>query len=246
MENSRMTLSPESFKFMADLWTNNSKLWFDENRKRYEEHVQKPLKALAESLSAPVSSILPEFTGKAKVSRINNDIRFSPNKPLYKQHMWISFGGVVGTGCADLFVGISGSGWSAGAGIGAPKREPLDGWRENLVAESARWEKYRRALEDSYGLLVYPENSYSKPLYPAAPASIQPILQAREVWLVTQPRPDFTGDPTHELYLALCAILPAHLFMVAPRALLPARLAELGREIKAPDKTIEKLWKALK
>jgi len=240
------TLSSESFQFMADLWVNNSKPWFDENRKRYEEHVQKPMKALAETLSGPVSSILPEFTGKAKVSRINNDIRFSPNKPLYKQHMWISFGGVVGTGCADMFIGIAGSGWSAGAGIGASKREPLEGWRENLITHAKLWDKYNDAMDKTFGLLVYPENCYSKQLYPSAPPSIQPILQAREVWLVTKPRKEFTGDPAHDLYLALCAILPAHLFMIAPKAFLTDRLAELGRSIKAPDKQVEKVWKALR
>jgi len=38
------TLGSETFQFMADLWENNNKAWFDENRKRYESEVRKPLK----------------------------------------------------------------------------------------------------------------------------------------------------------------------------------------------------------
>lgn len=37
-------LSRETFDFMGDLWKNNSRKWFDDNRQRYEDHVRKPLK----------------------------------------------------------------------------------------------------------------------------------------------------------------------------------------------------------
>ena len=81
----------DAFKFMADLQQNNNKAWFDANRTRYEQYVRDPMKALAGALEDPVFFILPEFSGRAKVSRINNDIRFSPNKPPYKERVWISF-----------------------------------------------------------------------------------------------------------------------------------------------------------
>lgn len=237
-------LSPESFKFMADLWQNNNKPWFDANRSRYEAHVKAPLKALAEDLAIPVSSILPEFAGKAKVSRINNDLRFAKGKPPYKQHMWVSFGGMMPVE-ADFFVGISASGWSAGAGIGAPKREPLEIWRTNLIRHYDRWQRYSEALDEAGGLRVYAENPYARPLYPSAPAEIQHLLQARETWLLVTPKLDFAGDPMRECFLDLCRILPVYLFMVVPGGELMARLGELGKTIRVPDKAIEKLWKAV-
>jgi uncharacterized protein (TIGR02453 family) len=240
------TLSSESFRFMAELQQNNNKPWFDANRERYEEHVRKPLKALAETLAGPVAALLPEFSGRAKVSRINNDIRFSKGKPLYKQHMWISFGGVATDGCADLFVGISGAGWSAGAGIGAPKREPLDGWRENLIVHAKVWKKYSTAMEKARGLMAYTENSYTRPLHPDAPAELQPLLQAREVWLVENPRLDFDGDPAHELYKGICRMLPAYLFMALPSAMLRERLGDLPERAQAPDGSVVKVWKAVR
>ncbi len=237
-------LSGESFKFMADLWQNNNKPWFDANRPRYEEHVKLPLKGLAEDLALPVSSILPEFSGKAKVSRINNDIRFSPNKPIYKQHMWISFGGMMPCE-ADFFLGISGSGWSAGAGIGAPKREPLEVWRTNLIRHADKWRRYTGALEEAGGLHVFTENPYSRPLYPDAPADVLDLLQARSAWLLMNPRQDFVNDPMRECFLDLCRMLPAYLFMVVPGGELLARLGELGKSIKAPDNGVGGIWEAV-
>ncbi len=237
-------LSRESFKFMKELSENNSKPWFDANRARYDAHVRLPLKELAEGLAAPVGSILPEFTGKAKVSRINNDIRFAPNKPIYKEHMWVSFGGMMPAE-ADFFVGLNGQGWSAGAGIGSQKREPLDVWRENLVRHFARWHRYMEALNEVGGVKTYSENPYAKPLYPDAPLEIQPLLQARSTWLVTTAKPDFAGDPMRECFVDMCRMLPTYLFMVTPGGELMARLGELGKGIKAPDKGVEKIWKAV-
>jgi len=237
--------SEETFLFMSDLWANNSKIWFDLNRKRYEDHVQKPLKELAAELAAPVSSFLANAGGRVKVSRINNDIRFSPGKPLYKEHMWISFGGVVGTGCADLFFGISGSGWSAGAGISASKREPLDGWRENLIAQSGRWAKFADAMQDTYGFRTYAENPYGRPLYPNVPDPVRFLVQAREVWLVTNPRRTFGEAPAKEAFIALAAMLPAYIFMTAPRALLNERLEELTDAFEPPDEVVRRVWEAV-
>lgn len=234
-------LSGEAFRFMAELWENNNKLWFDANRGRYEEYVRLPLKELAGNLSGLVSTILPEFSGKAKISRINNDIRFAPNKPPYKQHMWISFGGMMPVE-ADFFLGISGSGWSAGAGIGAPKRDPLETWRTNLIRHIDLWRRYRDSMNTAGGLRIYAENPYVKPLYPEAPTDIQPLLQARETWLISNPRLKFTGDPLRECFLDLCRMLPTFLFMVVPGRELPARLAELGRGIQAPEKSVEVVW----
>jgi len=72
-------LTQETYDFLAELEKNNSKVWFDENRKRYEQFVRQPIKSLAEALDDPVSLIMTEFDGKSKISRINNDIRFTPN-----------------------------------------------------------------------------------------------------------------------------------------------------------------------
>jgi uncharacterized protein (TIGR02453 family) len=241
------SLTPAAFQFMEELSLNNNKAWFDANRKRYEELLAMPLKAMAQTLSGPVASILPEFSGKAKVSRINNDIRFSPNKPLYKEHMWLSFGSGVGeNSCADLFCGLGAKGWTAGVGTGSPRREPLEQWRSNLIRFESKWTKFTNALKDSVGFEMHLSNAYSRPLYPEAPDALQPILQAREAWMFIKQRTEFKLDPNEEFYLGLCRMLPIYLFATLPVAILSERLARLGTDVPAPDPSVAKLWKLLK
>jgi len=237
-------ITKEAFKFMAELWDNNNKPWFDENRKRYEEHVRKPLKAIAGDLAEPVASILPEFGGKPKISRINNDIRFTPNKPPYKQHMWISFASGKDS-CADVFAAIGGSGWAAGCGIGGPKRESLDNWRRNLLEQQVIWRNYCKAVGMGKDLLIYYEGSYKRPLFPEIPEDLYKLVQAKGVWLVQAARVEFDSEPETEFFKGICEVLPVYLFMAIPEPLLLSRLAELGDRITPPDKKVGKIWKAL-
>lgn len=238
------SISEETFRFMALLSKNNNKSWFDQNRKRYEKHVRNPLRALAEMLEDPVSLVLPEFSGKAKVSRINNDIRFSPNKPPYKERMWISFGGE-SSRCANLFAGVDANGWTTGAGIAEPKRLPLETWRTNLLTFKDVWRKYAEAIGLGDKVKAHLENPYKKPLYPDVPDDLRDLVQARGVWFVDRYRRDFELSPFDDLSRGICCFLPAYLFMTIPARNLPARLAALGNRIIAPDRDIHNLWKSL-
>ena len=238
-------LSEESFCFMADLYQNNNKQWFDANRKRYEQHVRNPIKALAEDLEDPVSLLLPEFSGKAKISRINNDIRFSPNKPLYKEHVWISFGGGTGT-CSDLFAAIDRHGWTCGVGLHDPKREGMEHWRQNLLKYADLWRGYAKALGIRKAVKLFTELPYKKPLYADIPDDLMELIQSRGIWMVDASRIKFQRSEVEEFFRGLCKFLPIYLFMTIPTAELPDRLAELGSPVIAPDPDIDRLWKVLR
>jgi len=238
------TINTESFRFMADLWENNNKQWFDANRKRYDKLVRQPIKAIAGSLSDPVAMILPEFDGKAKISRINNDIRFHHNKPPYKEHVWISFS--VKNNPTDLFAAIGRNGWCAGCGISASKRDPLDGWRYNVLNNAERWRSYCKALGLGEILQLFIEKKYKKPLYPDIPDDLIELIQAKSVWIVQKPRLSFEGAPEKEFFRDICQILPIYLFMSIPPEQLINRLDELGDRISPPDSETASLWKLLK
>ena len=237
-------LSRESFKFMAELWQENSKPWFDANRGRYDNHVLHPMRELAAVLEGPVSHILPEFNGNAKLSRINNDLRFTPNKPPYKQHMWISFGERGAP--ADFFAAIGGSGWAAGVGIGSPQRNALDGWRRNLIHRPDQWQGYISALNTGRGIQVFPEKPYRKPLFKEIPDQVFDLVQAREIWLVEAPKLTFEDDPAREFFRGLCRVLPLYLFMILDQDALEERLGELCQKITAPDEEVKRLWKGMR
>ncbi|MDL5046489.1 DUF2461 family protein [Oscillatoria amoena NRMC-F 0135] len=75
--------------FFDGLENNNTKEWFDTNKKIYENKVKKPFNAFIEELIAAYNALgykIP-MTAKDAIMRINRDIRFSNDKSPYKTHM---------------------------------------------------------------------------------------------------------------------------------------------------------------
>ena len=75
--------------FFQELSRNNTKGWFDANRKRYEEHVKQPFAALVEVMISLIRADDPEveITAKDAIFRINRDVRFSKQKSPYNTYM---------------------------------------------------------------------------------------------------------------------------------------------------------------
>jgi uncharacterized protein (TIGR02453 family) len=76
-------------QFFKQLSKNNSKAWFDSNRKLYDEHVKQPFAAFVERMIRLIRADDPEvaITAKDAIFRINRDIRFSKDKSPYKTYM---------------------------------------------------------------------------------------------------------------------------------------------------------------
>ena len=107
-------------RFFIGLQLDNSKRYFEANRKLYLEHVKAPLAALLAELE-------PEF-GKAKISRPNRDIRFSNDKSPYKTNIYASLdrGG---------YVALDAKGFTAAAGRYELDRGQLDAYRQAVITE---------------------------------------------------------------------------------------------------------------
>lgn len=78
---------PEYFEFFKQLAIHNNKDWFHDHRKEYEKFVKKPMKAFTAHMIDRFVTLEPEIKGIPAhkcIFRINNDIRFNPDKPLYK------------------------------------------------------------------------------------------------------------------------------------------------------------------
>ncbi len=79
--------TPDFLQFFIDLAGNNTKEWFDSNRKRYEQNVKEPFKQFVQHLIEKMSEEDEAYKGleaKDCIFRINRDIRFSKDKTPYK------------------------------------------------------------------------------------------------------------------------------------------------------------------
>lgn len=79
--------TPDFLQFFIDLAGNNTKEWFDSNRKRYEQNVKEPFKQFVQHLIEKMSeedAAYKALEAKDCIFRINRDIRFSKDKTPYK------------------------------------------------------------------------------------------------------------------------------------------------------------------
>ena len=87
--------SQETLDFFQELTLNNSKAWFDTNRKRYETSVKKPATEFVEEMGEMFHMISPDIQAIPKVNkslfRINRDTRFSKDKSPYKTNLGMWF-----------------------------------------------------------------------------------------------------------------------------------------------------------
>ena len=131
MEQSFPGFTSESFAFFRELAQNNNKPWFDQNRERYERHVQGAFRGLLASLEPFLLKLNPHFETGGKTngnfSRINRDIRFSKDKSPYKPNYYLYvFDGRHDRGHAGrLYVGLAAECLTVGFSIYATdKRGP--------------------------------------------------------------------------------------------------------------------------
>ncbi|MCL2719374.1 MAG: DUF2461 domain-containing protein [Lachnospiraceae bacterium] len=85
----------KSLNFLKENHKNNSREWYAENKKTYEDFLLNPFKHLVSTLAPTMFEIddlmvIAPAVGKT-ISRIHNDIRFSNNKSLYRDTMWFTF-----------------------------------------------------------------------------------------------------------------------------------------------------------
>ncbi|MCK0159957.1 DUF2461 domain-containing protein [Allomuricauda sp. F6463D] len=78
----------ELFHFLEELQQNNNKEWMDTNRKWYKS-LRNDFIAWLDDLDMTMAQLHDDYystPGKKGINRINNNLMFHPNKPIYKDH----------------------------------------------------------------------------------------------------------------------------------------------------------------
>lgn len=94
----------DSIEFFKRLAAHNNRGWFLAHKDIYERTCRAPMEAL-------VAELEPRF-GKAKISRINRDVRFSRDRAPYKTYIAAGVGG--------NYIALSANGLYVGAGLYRP------------------------------------------------------------------------------------------------------------------------------
>ena len=137
-------IEKSTLQFLTDLKKNNTKEWFDANRKRYEsakEDVQNITGELIKAIGVHDEDISLLLT-KDCTFRINRDVRFSKNKAPYKNNISAIFSkGGKKADTAGFYVHIEPGGAFVAAGYWNPEAKKLASVRQEIDYNLAEWKK---------------------------------------------------------------------------------------------------------
>ncbi len=153
------------FDFLQDLNANNNKEWMDEHRKRYHEIRDFYIDWLNQ-MDIKLSKADPDYSptaGKRAINRINNNLLFHPNKPVYKDHFGAGLDKEKGKGDFYIHIGINES-FVAG-GFYKPKKEILDSIRAAIDYNGEEFVKIlnKKSFKETFGGLMEEEKLKTSP-----------------------------------------------------------------------------------
>ena len=141
-------IQQKTLDFLSSLKNNNERKWFQEHRDEYE-HAKTDFLNMFDQVAAYCVDLDPHIINSktdSHVFRINRDIRFSPNKNLYKKWFW---GFICPRGRANknlrpvYYVHIEPWNSFVAAWVRAPEREYLEAIREKI---SIKWASLKKIL----------------------------------------------------------------------------------------------------
>ena len=169
--------TPDTLAFLDELKAVNSKEWYNEHKTEFESFVGEPMKALVERLSGFMLSIDPAFETKPSrvISRIYRDTRFSKDKSLFRDCMWLAFkrGGKEWQSHPAFYFEISPHGYRYGMGFYEAGKENMDALRAAIDRDPKSFEAVSAPVEadgfelagDEYKRTIKPHPPYLAKYY---------------------------------------------------------------------------------
>jgi uncharacterized protein (TIGR02453 family) len=128
----------EMLDFFADLEFNNNREWFEQNKKRYEAKVKKPMEAFAAEMIGRMQQIEPQVSMAPKdaIFRIYRDIRFSKDKTPYNTNagLYISPSGKNHHGSPGVYFHVDARSMGIASGYYTPEPAQVRAIRTHIAA----------------------------------------------------------------------------------------------------------------
>ena len=163
--------SPQSFDFLMENRFMNSKEWFHEHKNIYDECVLKPLTELAVEIAPTIESLDPAIVTTPKInkvlSRIYRDTRFSKDKSLFRESVWLSYkkDKKQFRHYPEFFVVITPQVLMYGCGYYWMQPETVKVMREMIEENHPAWQKALKAYENQ-DVFTLEGDMYKRTKYP--------------------------------------------------------------------------------
>lgn len=152
-------------RFLHELNKNNTKEWMDQNRKWYKE-VRDDFIGWLDGMNRAVAAFDDEYfdtPGRKAIARINNNLMFHPNKPIYKDY----FGSALdkAPNSADFYIEIGLEESMLAGGFWRPDSKTLRSIREAIDYDGEEFKNIinKKSFKKVFGNLYEDEKLKTSP-----------------------------------------------------------------------------------
>ena len=211
-------ISAESLFLLAENRFQDSKAFYEEQKPLINKSVVHPLKQLVADLTPDMLAVDPQLGGH--VSRVRRDNRFTHDKSMYRENMWITFmrDKRAYDWCLPAFYldfSVARAEWGLGFYSATPA--VMRALRRRIEADISRAEAAVKSANEAGFQLG--GNPYARPRSTEeTPELLRPFYDCRSVDLCRTEAPDFVadGDLPDRLLAGFAALAPLyHLLMEA-------------------------------
>lgn len=179
-----MPISVKTLDFLVENRLNNSRAWYQEHKEQYKELVLTPLIELVEQLAPTMreidSRIIAEPRVDRSISRIYRDTRFSKDKSLYRDVMWIVFmrDKKIAYCPPGFFFEFSPSGFRYGCGYYYLPSDYMEAVRSLVLKHDRSFLRAQKVLREHPQFVLEGER-YKRPHFPAASSEDREWLERK-------------------------------------------------------------------
>lgn len=177
---------PQALDFLVENRIQNSRAWFESHRSVYDELVLTPMRELVKALTPAMLAIDPELTVSPTVnktiSRIYRDTRFSHDKSLYRDCMWITFmrRKKFWEGLPGFYFVFGPDGMEIGVGYYEATPAAMDCFRQMVLRSEPAFRRMRAAYNKLKDFTVHAPR-YKRTKYPDASEAARFWLDLRNL-----------------------------------------------------------------
>lgn len=215
-------ITRETLDFLFENRLRNSGKWFHAHKEEYTRLVLEPLRQLVMDLTPCMLDIDPRLVTEPRVDkticRIWRDTRFSRDKSLYRDNMWIIFkrDRMHSTVVPGLYVEISPEGFNYGCGFYDASSEYMATLRSLILAGDPVFQKAREAYSGQ-AVFQLEGDCFKRPRYPDQPQELREWLERRNLCFTadsTDFRRLFSADFAESLAWDFRLLAPVYSFLL--------------------------------
>lgn len=177
---------PEALDFLALVRINDSKAWYDEHKPEYRRLLVDPFCALVTDLAPVITAIDPAFVtapavGKT-ISRLRRHTRFTKEKNLYRDAMWLSFHRRGEGDAPGFYFEITPAFYRYGMGFWAAQSRSMEAFRAAVLGQPERFRAAISFFGGDFGFELM-RDGYKRDRHPDAPEDLKPWLNCKSFYL---------------------------------------------------------------